>query len=64
MDRNLGAARAATSSTDAEAYGDLYQWGRGTDGHEKRNSQTTSTLSSSNTPEPWQVSFWHPTIPE
>lgn len=27
MDRNLGATRAATSSTDALAYGDLYQWG-------------------------------------
>jgi uncharacterized protein (TIGR02145 family) len=50
MDRNLGASRVATSSTDAEAYGDLYQWGRGADGHEKRNSETTSTLSSSDTP--------------
>ena len=50
MDRNLGAGRVATSSTDAEAYGDLYQWGRGTDGHEKRNSELTSTLSSSDTP--------------
>jgi hypothetical protein len=27
MDRNLGASRAATSPTDSEAYGDLYQWG-------------------------------------
>jgi hypothetical protein len=50
MDRNLGASRVATSSTDDQAYGDLYQWGRDTDGHEKRTSQTTSTLSSSNTP--------------
>ena len=50
MDRNLGASRVATSSTDARAYGDLYQWGRGTDGHEKRNSGTTSTLSNSDTP--------------
>jgi uncharacterized protein (TIGR02145 family) len=50
MDRNLGASQVATSSTDAAAYGDLYQWGRGTDGHEKRNSGTTSTLSSSNIP--------------
>jgi uncharacterized protein (TIGR02145 family) len=49
MDRNLGASRAATSSTDELAYGDLYQWGRGTDGHEKRTSGTTSSLSSSNT---------------
>ncbi len=50
MDRNLGASRAATSSTDAQAYGDLYQWGRAADGHQKRNSGTTSTLSSSDTP--------------
>ena len=28
MDRNLGATQAATSSTDVDAYGDLYQWGR------------------------------------
>ena len=50
MDRNLGASRVAISSTDAAAYGDLYQWGRGTDGHEKRTSPTTSTLSSSDLP--------------
>lgn len=50
MDRNLGAGRAATSSTDSLAYGDLYQWGRDTDGHEKRNAEITSTLSSSDTP--------------
>jgi len=50
MDRNLGASRAATSSTDEEAYGDLYQWGRAADGHQKRNSATTSTLSNSDTP--------------
>ncbi len=34
MDRNLGANRAATSSTDAESYGSLYQWGRAADGHQ------------------------------
>ena len=50
MDRNLGASQAATSSTDASAYGDLYQWGRGTDGHQIRTSTTTSTLSSSDSP--------------
>ena len=50
MDRNLGAMQVATSSDDADAYGDLYQWGRGADGHEKRTSQTISTLSSSDTP--------------
>jgi uncharacterized protein (TIGR02145 family) len=50
MDRNLGAAQAATSSTDAAAYGDLYQWGRRADGHQCRNSGTTSTLSSTDQP--------------
>ena len=45
MDRNLGASRVATSSTDAQSYGDLYQWGRGTDGHQFRNSGTTNILS-------------------
>jgi uncharacterized protein (TIGR02145 family) len=50
MDRNLGASQVATSSTDAAAYGDLYQWGRCSDGHEKRTSGTTSTLSVLDTP--------------
>lgn len=50
MDRNLGASRAATSSTDSEAYGDLYQWGRNADGHQKRNSPTTSMMSSTDEP--------------
>ena len=31
MDRNLGASQVATSSTDANSYGDLYQWGRAAD---------------------------------
>ncbi|MEN8898957.1 MAG: hypothetical protein ABF251_09645, partial [Nonlabens sp.] len=50
MDRNLGASQVATSSTDAAAYGDLYQWGRGADGHQCRTSPTTSTLSSTDQP--------------
>jgi uncharacterized protein (TIGR02145 family) len=50
MDRNLGASQVATSSTDANSYGDLYQWGRRADGHQCRNSATTTTLSSTNTP--------------
>ncbi|CAK8713637.1 hypothetical protein GMJAKD_02870 [Candidatus Electrothrix aarhusensis] len=50
MDRNLGASRVATSMTDTEAYGSLYQWGRRTDGHEKRNSPTTTTLSPTDVP--------------
>jgi hypothetical protein len=50
MDRNLGAERAATSPTDALAFGDLYQWGRWADGHQCRNSGTRSTLSSTDRP--------------
>ena len=35
LDRNLGASQVATSSTDAESFGHLYQWGRPSDGHEE-----------------------------
>ena len=46
MDRNLGATRAPTSPSDYLAYGDLYQWGRNADGHEKVTwtSSTTGTF--------------------
>lgn len=50
MDRNLGATQVATNATDANAYGDLYQLGRGSDGHQCRNSTVTTTLSSTTTP--------------
>ena len=50
MDRNLGASRVATNSTDIESYGDLYQWGRRADGHQLRNSAIMSTLSSIDQP--------------
>jgi uncharacterized protein (TIGR02145 family) len=50
MDRNLGATQVATSIDDAAAYGDLYQWGRLTDGHQIRTSGTTSTTSSTDVP--------------
>lgn len=50
LDRNLGATQVATSSTDADAYGWLYQWGRLTDGHQIRTSTTTATLSSTDVP--------------
>jgi uncharacterized protein (TIGR02145 family) len=50
MDRNLGAAQVATSSTDIASYGDLYQWGRAADGHQISTSATTTTLSSTDTP--------------
>lgn len=43
LDRNLGATQVATSSTDADSYGDLYQWGRAADGHQVRNSANQNT---------------------
>lgn len=50
MDRNLGASRAAKSFDDSEAYGVLFQWGRLSDGHQSRTSDTVSVLSNSDTP--------------
>jgi uncharacterized protein (TIGR02145 family) len=50
MDRNLGASRVATSSTDVESYGDLYQWGRRADGHQLINSTKISALSNIDQP--------------
>jgi len=50
MDRNLGATRIATSSTDTLAYGDLYQWGREIDGHQLRSALIVSDLSTNDRP--------------
>jgi len=50
MDRNLGASRVATSLTDSYSYGDLYQWGRFTDGHQSRTSSTVDTNSDIDNP--------------
>ena len=50
MDRNLGALRVATKPADPDAYGTLYQWGRGGDGHEYRSSSTTPSQSNSDVP--------------
>ena len=44
LDRNLGASQIATAKDDADSYGDMYQWGRRTDGHEKRDSASTTDL--------------------
>ncbi len=43
MDRNLGSNQVSTSYYDG--FGDLYQWGRRTDGHQCRNSLTYFALS-------------------
>lgn len=52
LDRNLGAIQVATSSTDVASYGDLFQWGRGADGHQIRSplGNTTPTLSTTDQP--------------
>jgi hypothetical protein len=50
MDRNLGATNVATSATDASSYGGLYQWGRGTDGHQLRNASILGNISNTDTP--------------
>jgi len=44
LDRNLGAAEVCTSSTDTACYGDYYQWGRNSDGHQDSTSSTTMIL--------------------
>ncbi len=62
LDRNLGATKACTQSIEyfnsvedyitAEegCFGDYYQWGRESDGHEKSNSSLTDTSSNTITP--------------
>ena len=47
---NFAPGTQATASNDADAYGGLYQWGRGSDGHESRTSGTTSTRSAGDDP--------------
>jgi len=43
LDRNLGASQVCTTLDDEACYGDYYQWGRNTDGHEKVTSSETWT---------------------
>ena len=50
LDRNLGATQVATTLTDSDAYGDLFQWGRAADGHEKRDSNTITGQSTTAQP--------------
>ena len=65
MDRNLGAAQVATNSTDFNAYGSLFQWGRAADGHQLMNwtnssivtpvNGFTDTISGSDTPDNTEI---------
>jgi len=50
LDRNLGATRVAMTFDDTESRGDLFQFGRGDDGHQNRTSGSVTTQSSSLTP--------------
>lgn len=51
VQQNIGATRVATTNTDANAYGDYFQWGRWDDGHQIKGSTTTSlTMPSPNNP--------------
>ncbi|OXA85308.1 fibrobacter succinogenes major paralogous domain-containing protein [Flavobacterium hercynium] len=59
MAYNLGATAPATSMTDTAQYGDYYQWGRDTDGHEKFNSPFITTQAT--TPFPGHGNFIFPT---
>lgn len=49
LQQNLGSTQVATTMTDTNSYGDVYQWGRSNDGHEKRTS-TTTTVPTTNNP--------------
>jgi len=44
MDKNLGATQVATSISDAASYGNYYQWGRPTDGHQIYDTDNETTI--------------------
>lgn len=48
LQQNLGSTQVATTMTDTNSYGDLFQWGRWDDGHQVRNSSTVSMPSVNN----------------
>jgi uncharacterized protein (TIGR02145 family) len=50
MAYNLGATAPANSSVDIAQYGDLYQWGRGADGHQIKTSGTMDRRSDTDSP--------------
>ena len=47
---NFAPGNQATDYSDANALGDMYQWGRGSDGHESRTSGTTTTTAAGDDP--------------
>ena len=42
LDRNLGASQVCQSLQDESCFGDYYQWGRKTNGHEKISNEASS----------------------
>ncbi|PAM94091.1 hypothetical protein B4N84_13490 [Flavobacterium sp. IR1] len=50
MAYNLGATAVPTSKNDVAQYGDYFQWGRESDGHEKKDSSTDTTQSPTESP--------------
>ena len=50
LQQNLGSDAVATSATDENAYGDMFQWGRWDDGHQLRASQTSNVAPQPNNP--------------
>jgi hypothetical protein len=51
MCHNLGADESKDPFTyNSDIAGDIYQWGRNTDGHEKRSSERTTLLATTGTP--------------
>ena len=57
LDRNLGASQVATAYNDTDAYGDLYQWGRGADGHQNRSSAAPAPSELSGVDDPGHGDF-------
>lgn len=56
MDRNLGASQVASNSSDSNSYGDLYNWGRVSDGHQCRSAEFRR-MTPSSTDEPGHAIF-------
>lgn len=48
LQQNLGSTKVAEAIADVESYGDMFQWGRWDDGHQKRNSSLQSVPSPNN----------------
>jgi uncharacterized protein (TIGR02145 family) len=63
LDRNLGATRTAQSINDYLAYGDMFQWGRAADGHQRvartgvNDADVTGLTGITSTIEPYETSL-------